>query len=269
MAANASTTKNPGQKQRKGWTKYFQDDDFTRGGLNQDGTPINTPGNLWNPQQVQSNNNRAIAFRKQREFINSLKNPGSSGQYAWEEDPINLAKAQQYTGQNIKSNPFMYTGGDANTGDYEGTDFDNPLAKWNMGATNSQYGNNPFGSRLAEMQRRFPAGPESSTFDPSTLGGGSKPGMLSKAGEWLGDNAMDVANMGLKLWGGIQQNRAMDQNEQYLGDVRKAMLFDQADVDRRWDLAMGDYKVRQEDQNQHRAAQGMTNQYANVGHAKV
>ena len=97
----------------------------------------------------------------------------------------------------------------------------------------------------------------------------NQPGMLSKAGSWLSDNAMDIGNMGLKLWGGIQKNRAMDQQDRYLDDVRKAMLFDQADVDRRWDLAMGDYKVRQEDQNQHRAAQGMTNQYANVGHAKV
>jgi hypothetical protein len=222
------------------------------------------PGKLWKPSknQVQINNNRAIAFRKQREFINNLKNTGSTGQYAWEEDPINLAKAQQY-GQNIQPNPFMYTGGDANTGDYEGTDFNNPLAKWNMGATNNQYGNTPFGSQLGEFQRRFPAGPESNA--PPL----SKPGMLGKIGSWIGDNPMDVANLGLRLWGGMQQNRAMDQNEQYLSDVRKAMEFDQADVNRRWDLAMGDYKVRQEDQNQLRAAQGMANQYANVGHAKV
>ena len=209
------------------------------------------PGNLWR----RSN-------EKQREFINNLKNTGSFGQYAWEADPINLKKAQEATDLPFNANPFMYTGGDANTGDYEGTNFNNPLAKWDM-SSNNQYGNTPFGSKLGEFQKRFPAGPESST-PPS-----SKPGMLGKIGNWIGDNPMDVANLGLRLWGGIQQNRAMDQNEQYLGDVRKAMLFDQADVNRRWDLAMGDYKVRQEDQNQHRAAQGMTNQYANVGHAKV
>ena len=75
---------------------------------------------------------------------------------------------------------------------------------------------------------------------------------------------MDAAKIGLGIWGGIQKQQAMGQQQQYLDDVRKAMVFDQADVNRRWDLAMGDYRVTQEDQNQHRAAQGMKNEYANV-----
>ena len=57
--------------------------------------------------------------------------------------------------------------------------------------------------------------------------------------------------------------RALDQQQQYMDQVNKAMLFDQADVDRRWNLAMGDYRVREEDQNQFRTSQGMENKKTN------
>jgi hypothetical protein len=190
----------------------------------------------------------------QREFINNLKNTGSSGQYAWEYDPINLEKARQATGLPFEANPFTYTGGNANTGDYEGTDFNNPLAKWNM-STNNQYGDFQFGSNNKQPWY---------TGKSSERDALKQPGMLSKIGDYIGDNPMDVANLGLNIWGAYNQNKALGQNQQYLDDVRKAMVFDQADVNRRWDLAMGDYRVTQEDQNQHRAAQGMKNEYANV-----
>ena len=52
-------------------------------------------------------------------------------------------------------------------------------------------------------------------------------------------------------------------SDENLDDVRAAMAFDQADVDRRWNLAMGDYRVREEDQNQFRASQGMENKKSN------
>tara|TARA_R110002020_G_scaffold14753_1_gene52532 strand:- start:16348 stop:16863 length:516 start_codon:yes stop_codon:yes gene_type:complete len=125
------------------------------------------------------------------------------------------------------------------------------------------------GIPIWKLQRQFPAMPESSTFNPNTLGQSTKdtppppPGMMNKIGTWMGDHPMDAAKIGLGIWGGIQKQQAMGQQQQYLDDVRAAMAFDQADVDRRWNLAMGDYRVREEDQNQFRASQGMENKKSN------
>ena len=123
------------------------------------------------------------------------------------------------------------------------------------------------GIPIWKLQQQYPAGPQSNQFNLNTLGQSTGFGGRNNI---LGDTLKDLGGVGgaadlfLKGWGAYNQNRALNQQDQYLGDVRKAMQFDQADVNRRWDLAMGDYRVTQEDQNQHRAAQGMTNKYANV-----
>ena len=125
--------------------------------------------------------------------------------------------------------------------------------------------NHPMGSlgRALEIQNRnrgmqLPAG-----LDPLTDPPPPEKGLFGKAGDWIGGHPLDAAKIGLSLWRGVQQNRALDQQDEYLKDVRKAMAFDQADVDRRWNLAMGDYRVREEDQNQFRASQGMENKKTN------
>jgi hypothetical protein len=107
-------------------------------------------------------------------------------------------------------------------------------------------------SDLQDLQRKFPAGPESSTFDPKTLGqstGFETPfswsGAAGKVGDWMGNNPMKVAGLGLGLWDQINKSKQLSQNEAYMGDVRNAMQFDQADVNRRWDLTMKDYNSRQ------------------------
>lgn len=89
------------------------------------------------------------------------------------------------------------------------------------------------------------------------------PGMLGKMGAWAGNHPLDAAKIAMNIWGGLNQMTALDQQQQYMDSVDKAMLFDQKDVDRRWNLAMGDYRVREEDQNQHRTAQGMENKKTN------
>ena len=123
------------------------------------------------------------------------------------------------------------------------------------------------GIPLWNLQQRFPAMAESNTFNPNTLGQstgfGNNGGMFGDIKSWIGNHPLDAANIGLNIWGGIQKQQALGQQQQYLDDVRQAMAFDQADVDRRWDLAMGDYRVREEDQNQFRASQGMENKKTN------
>jgi len=209
--------------------------------------------------------NRSTGNKTQRKMLNRMQETDSKNFYSWEQDPINLARAKAATGKD-NYNPFAFTGGDSNTGDYEGTNFNNALGKWDF-STNNQYG----GDKLSRMSQSgiYPGGFNQSSMNPNPGSFGNSSGMLGKIGNYIGDNPMDVANLGLNIWGQVNQNKALNQNEQYLGDVRKAMEFDQADVNRRWDLAMGDYKVRQEDQNQTRTAQGMKNPYANVGHESV
>ena len=78
-------------------------------------------------------------------------------------------------------------------------------------------------------------------IDPSKYGSDS---IWSGIKEWTGKNPMKAAGIGLDLWKQINQNRALSQNKAYMDDVRKAMAFDQADVNRRWDLTMKDYNRR-------------------------
>jgi len=201
-----------------------------------------------NPQQMKFYNEGFGAEK-------GLAATGSTGAYSWAADPINVAAAEKATGQKWYKNPFLFTGGNPNTGgDYEGVNFEDPLERYNL-ATNNRYGSD---------RQRF----DISKFGPKAPGAdapntGKTTGVLGKLGTWAGDHAMDVANLGLNIWGGIQKNKALDQQDQYLKDVRQAMAFDQADVNRRWNLAMGDYRVREEDQNQYRTAQGMENKKTN------
>jgi len=172
---------------------------------------------------------------------NILSGSDSRGAYSWTEDQMKKIGGRM--------NPTEFTGD--GTSDLRPDEFSNGLESFNL-ASNQYGGSNPFnqiwgGGGMQDPRRE----------------GGAAPGMLSKIGNYIGDNPMDVANLGLNIWGQVNKNKALNQNEQYLGDVRKAMEFDQADVNRRWDLAMGDYKVRQTDQNLHRVAQG------GEAHAKV
>ena len=180
---------------------------------------------------------------------NIMAGTGSDGAYSW----------QQNKNDEIgrKRNPWAFTGGNPNVpGDFEGVNFNDPLAKFNM--TNDpmyQFGSSGGAPWTKDATRMGEIDAIDKVKNP--------PGMLSKMGSWMGDHPMDAAKIGLGIWGGIQKQQAMGQQQQYLDDVRAAMAFDQADVDRRWDLAMGDYRVREEDQNQFRASQGMENKKTN------
>lgn len=176
---------------------------------------------------------------------NIMAGTGSSGAYSWQQDK------EDEIGR--RRNPWAFTGGNPNVpGDFEGVNFNDPLAKFNMT-------NDPM-----YQFDRFNAKPGTKGFDALPSGKQPPPpGMMSKIGTWMGDHPMDAAKIGLGIWGGIQKQQAMGQQQQYLDDVRAAMAFDQADVDRRWNLAMGDYRVREEDQNQFRASQGMENKKSN------
>jgi hypothetical protein len=123
------------------------------------------------------------------------------------------------------------------------------------------------GIPIWKLQQQYPAGPQSNQFNLNTLGqstgfGGSN-NMLEDTLESLG-GAKAAANMFLKGWGAYNQHVGNKQNQQYLDSVDKAMVFDQADVNRRWNLGLADYKVAENDLNAHRVAQGMKPQYANV-----
>ena len=109
---------------------------------------------------------------------------------------------------------------------------------------------------ISNLQRMYPAGPGSqqmgaSTFDPSTLGASTGfdtstgSSFLKNVGSWMGSNPMKVAGLGLGLWDQINKSKQLSQNKAYMEDVRGAMAFDQADVNRRWDLTMKDYESRQ------------------------
>jgi len=69
-------------------------------------------------------------------------------------------------------------------------------------------------------------------------------GAAGKVGDWMGNNPMKVAGLGLGLWDQYNKSEQLDQNKQYMGNVQNAMRFDQADVNRRWDLTMKDYNSR-------------------------
>ena len=69
-------------------------------------------------------------------------------------------------------------------------------------------------------------------------------GMFSKMGNWMGDNPMKAAGIGLGLWEQYNIRQQQAQNKEYMQDVRGAMEFDQADVNRRWDLTMKDWEAR-------------------------
>ena len=117
------------------------------------------------------------------------------------------------------------------------------------------------GVPIWRLQEKFGQGMRSNSgilADPQPV-----PGMLSKMGSWMGGHPMDAAKIAMNLWGAYNQNQAMGQQQQYMDQVEKAMLFDQKDVNRKWKLGMGDYRVREEDQNQHRKAQGMENKKTN------
>jgi len=174
---------------------------------------------------------------------------GSTGAYSWQQDK------EDEIGR--RRNPWAFTGGNPNVpGDFEGVNFNDPLAKFNL--TNDpmyQFGS----SRTAPWAKDPTKIAEAAAINKIT----NPPGMMDKLKLWAGDHPMDAAKIGLGIWGGIQKQQAMGQQQQYLDDVRAAMAFDQADVDRRWNLAMGDYRVREEDQNQFRASQGMENKKTN------
>ena len=67
---------------------------------------------------------------------------------------------------------------------------------------------------------------------------------IDKGKDFLLKNPMKAAGIGLDLWKQINQNKSLAQNKAYMDNVRQAMAFDQADVNRRWDLTMKDYNRR-------------------------
>tara|TARA_Y100001963_G_C6672016_1_gene395555 strand:+ start:175 stop:927 length:753 start_codon:yes stop_codon:yes gene_type:complete len=118
-------------------------------------------------------------------------------------------------------------------------------------------------ARALEIQKRNRGMKLPEGVDPLKDSPPPEKGFLEGLGSWASGHPLEAAKVGLGIWQGIQTNRSLDQQDDYLKDVRQAMAFDQADVDRRWNLAMGDYRVREEDQNQYRTAQGMTNTKTN------
>ena len=171
---------------------------------------------------------------------------GSTGGYNYWQDQMNKLRQRTYSMTGDATAP---------------NEFDNGLGSQNY-ATNNIYGDKPLGFSAERRKAFYGKGGPGNMQTETPFSWSSAAG---KAGEWLGDNPLEAADVGLRLWGGIQQNKALDQNEQYLGDVRQAMRFDQEDVKNRWNLAMSDYRVRQEDQNQFREeSQGMKNKYATV-----
>ena len=122
---------------------------------------------------------------------------GSTGRYDADKDPMDQARRWRAMQQNLGATAAMPS--QLSLG-YSPAGTSNSMALW---------------PGMQDLRRRYPAGPESSTFDPSTLGGADHPmhqGMFSKGLDSLGGWA-GLANLGLKGYG-------LYQTSQQIGDLR-------------------------------------------------
>jgi len=165
----------------------------------------------------------------------------SAGAYSWADQ--NAYSVDPNTGQRYlpghTANPYGATGGV----DQRMPNMYSIIQGAIPGGTD--YGQSSKWNTLQDLASgRFNATPGTKGFDPLTTNDDDEKSIWGKAKDWIGDNPMKAAGIGLDLWKQINQNRALSQNKAYMDDVRKAMAFDQADVNRRWDLTMKDYNRR-------------------------
>ena len=122
----------------------------------------------------------------------------------------------------------------------------NALAGGNSPGTTGFMNNLALWPERQDFRRRFPAGPESSTFDPSTLGGADHPmhqGMFSKGVDALGGWGA-LANLGLKGYGLYQQGQQIDDLRDWRAKLNERANASLAMDREKFDLVKQEYDTR-------------------------